>query len=107
MTSQYTSALLIMTILYLCSPSLALADRPKTDAAESLSVTVSWNAVDRDGLASAEGCTQCPIKLVIDHRTKFYLKGKKISGDMTELYSGQPGTVIYDVSDEHALKIVW
>lgn len=107
MLKQYKSVLLLTAGLCLCAPTTSMADKSRTGAAESLSVKVSWTSVGSDGVANADGCSQCPIQLIVDQTTRFYVKRKKISGDTTDLYSGQPGTVIYDIADNHALKVIW
>jgi hypothetical protein len=107
MIKRTTAIILLASGLCLSFPATAAAGKPKTHAAESQSVSINWTTVGSSGVADAEGCEHCPMQLIVDRQTKFFSARQKIRGDETDLYSGRPGTVIYDVSDKHALKVIW
>ena len=112
MSTRYTAITKLLIGLSLAGLGLSLSAttvfaKSKTDAAESRTVKVSWTVAGSAGVADAEGCSQCPIQLIVDKKTKFIHARKKLSVKAIEHYSGQPGTVIYTIADKHALKVVW
>lgn len=107
MSRTSTPTMLLLFGLCLCLPVTMVFGKANSDAAESYMVSVTWTTVGSDGVVDAEGCAQCPLQLIADGKTKFFHSGKKIASDKINLYTGQSGTVIYDVSTRHALKVIW
>jgi hypothetical protein len=107
MLKKGTSVTLLLIGLCLCLPATSVIGKTSSNAAEAQSVRVIWTSVGSEGEVNVEGCVKCPLKLVADGKTKFYGRGKKIKPGDTGLYSGRTGTVIYDVSDKHVLKVLW
>jgi len=71
--------------------------------AETIAVHLSKNS----GTVSVTGCTACPLELIVDSGTRFYVKEKEVHGDQIGKHSGQPGTVLYSKDKTRAFSIRW
>lgn len=73
------------------------------DAIEADEITVSIHG--NSGFAIARGCSGCPIKLDIDAKTRFFLRGAAVPRNKAEQLSGETGALVF--SDDRVIRIRW
>ena len=79
----------------------------QTEAVEAEHVSVKKDDKKETVTVLIRGCDTCPMELMTNDSTKYFMKQKQIKGKKIDSLSGRPGTVIYDADKALVIRVRW
>jgi len=77
------------------------------DVVEADKITLKINIDTRKRSLFVSGCDKCPLELNATYGVKYFLNNKIINEEKAKLYSGKPGTIIYNADKDVAISARW
>lgn len=109
MSKKTSGSVFIIACMYFAVSGGAVASWivRETTAVEAEHISVKTNKVTQAVTVLVRGCDACPLDLMTNGNTKYFLKQKQVKESRANSLSGRQGTVIYDADKTLVIRVRW
>ena len=109
MSKKSSRSVLLIACMYFAVSGGAVAGWivRETTAVEAEHISVKTDKDTHAVTVLVRGCDVCPLDLMTNANTKYFLKEKQVKGSRAHSLSGRQGTVIYDADKTLVIRVRW